>query len=172
MVNDILNLSQLQSGQIQLKQDCFPVKDLLERAAQRFELLSQQTGVALKLRVDNSLIAMADEGRIEQVLYNLISNGFNHVDPQGRVTISAATADDKIRLEVINTGTGIEAEDLPHIWDRYYKSPHRMSAAAGTGLGLAIVKALLDAHGADFGVDSEKGVQTTFWFELAKCEKA
>jgi len=172
MVNDILNLSQLQSGQLQLKQDCFPLKDLLERAAQRFELLSQQTGVALDLRVDNSLMAMADESRIEQVLYNLISNGFNHVNPQGRLTISAATADDKIRLEVVNTGTGIEAEDLPHIWDRYYKSPHRMSAAAGTGLGLAIVKAVLEAHGADFGVESEKGVQTTFWFELAKCEKA
>jgi len=172
MVNDILNLTQLQSGQLQLKQDCFPVNELLERAAQRFELLGQQTGVTLELQADGSLMAMADEARIEQVLYNLISNGFNHVDPQGRITISAASINGKIRLEVVNTGPGIEAEALPHIWDRYYKSPHRMSVAAGTGLGLAIVKAVLEAHGAAFGVDSEKDVQTTFWFELAKCEEA
>lgn len=169
MVNDILNLSQLQSGQLQLQRDCFNVRDLIERAAQRYELLSLQTGVALQVEVKDALLAKADEARIEQVLYNLISNAFNHVNPEGCITVTAAPVNDKIRLEVINSGAGIDAQDLPHIWDRYYKSSHRMAGVTGTGLGLAIVKAILEAHGSVFGADSQKGDKTTFWFELHQC---
>ncbi len=169
MVNDILNLSQLQSGKLQLKRDCFDVRALICRAAQRYELLSQQTAVALQVESQSQLMADGDEARIEQVLYNLISNAFSYVNPEGQIYVTAAAINDKVRLEVINTGPGIDSKNLPHIWDRYYKSPHRMAGSSGTGLGLAIVKAVLEAHGAAFGADSQLGVKTTFWFELNKC---
>ncbi len=169
IVNDILNLSQLQSGQMHLQQDCFNIRNLTGRAAQRYELLSQQTGVALQLEAEYDLKAYGDEARIEQVLYNLVSNAYNYVNPDGRIIIAAFPLDDQVRLEVTNTGPGIDEQDLPHIWDRFYKSSHRMAGATGSGLGLAIVKAVLEAHGAAFGVESQPGLKTTFWLQLKKC---
>jgi len=169
IVNDILNLSQLQSGQMHLQQDCFDIRNLIGRAAQRYELLSQQTGVALQVEAGDGLKAYGDEARIEQVLYNLVSNAYNYVDPDGRIIIAAFPLDEQVRLEVTNTGPGIDEQDLPHIWDRFYKSSHRMTGATGSGLGLAIVKAVLEAHGAAFGVDSQPGLKTTFWLQLKKC---
>lgn len=171
MVNDILNLSQLQSGQLQLQQDSFGVQELISRVAQRYELLCQQMGVAFQVDVPAGLTAYGDEPRIEQVLYNLISNAFQHVDPCGSIAVVVYPANDKVRLQVTNSGAGIDAQDLPHIWDRYYKSPHRQTGSTGTGLGLAIVKAVLEAHGAAFGADSPKGGLTTFWFELEQSEE-
>lgn len=85
------------------------------------------------------------------------------------VSPSAFPINDQVRLEVTNTGPGIDEQDLPYIWDRFYKSSHRKVGSTGSGLGLAIVKAVLEAHGAAFGVDSQPGLKTTFWFELKKC---
>lgn len=166
MVNDILNLSQLQTGQLQLQKDSFDVQALIDRVAQRYELLSQQMGVAFQVEVPAGLAANGDEARIEQVLYNLISNAFNHVDPHGNIALVVYPVPHKVRLQVTNSGPGIDAQDLPHIWDRFYKSPHRQAGSSGTGLGLAIVKAVLEAHGAAFGAKSQKGGPTTFWFEI------
>ncbi|MDD4776326.1 MAG: ATP-binding protein [Syntrophomonas sp.] len=172
MVNDILNLSQLQSGQMPLHRDNFKVGVLIDRVAQRYELLSQQVGVAVRVEVADNLAANADQTRIEQVLYNLISNAFNHVEPHGCITLSALPVHNKVRLEVTNSGPGIDAQDLPHIWERYYKSPQPRASTTGTGLGLAIVKAVLESHGAPFGADSPEEGPTTFWFELDAGDRA
>jgi len=172
MVNDILNLSQLQSGQMPLHRDNFKVGVLIDRVAQRYELLSQQVGVAVRVEVADNLAANADQTRIEQVLYNLISNAFNHVEPHGCITLSALPVHNKVRLEVTNSGPGIDAQDLPHIWERYYKSPQPRASTTGTGLGLAIVKAVLESHGAPFGADSPEAGPTTFWFELDSGDRA
>jgi len=172
MVNDILNLSQLQSGQMPLHRDNFKVGVLIDRVAQRYELLSQQVGVAVRVEVADNLAANADQTRIEQVLYNLISNAFNHVEPHGCITLSALPVHNKVRLEVTNSGPGIDAQDLPHIWERYYKSPQPRASTTGTGLGLAIVKAVLESHGAPFGADSPEEGPTTFWFELDSGDRA
>lgn len=172
MVNDILNLSQLQSGQMPLHRDNFKVGVLIDRVAQRYELLSQQVGVAVRVEVADNLSANADQTRIEQVLYNLISNAFNHVEPHGSITLSALPVHNKVRLEVTNSGPGIDAQDLPHIWERYYKSPQPRASTTGTGLGLAIVKAVLESHGAPFGADSPEAGPTTFWFELDSGDRA
>jgi signal transduction histidine kinase len=171
MVDDILDLSQLQSGGLQLNPDCFLIKEFIYRIAQRYEVLSQQRGIPLQLQISEDTMVKADEARIEQVLYNLLSNAFNHVENDGHISIRAIPENNWLRLEVINTGPGIPLEDLPHIWDRYYKSSVRMKGYSGTGLGLAIVKAVLEAHGAPFGVDQSNGA-TTFWFDLALCQPA
>jgi signal transduction histidine kinase len=166
MVDDILHLSQLQSGQLPLKAGSFRIDDLIGRVAQRFALLSNQNGVQFVVQHSGAGMVGADEARIEQVLYNLINNAFTHTDQGGTITVSSYESRGKVRIEIMDTGGGIAKEDLPHIWDRYYQVETHGAASVGTGLGLAIVKALLEAHGAAYGVESTKGVMTTFWFEL------
>ena len=166
MVDDILHLSQLQSGQLPLKVGSFRIDDLISQVAQRFALLSNQSGVQIVLQHSGGGMVSADPARIEQVLYNLINNAFTHTGQGGTITVSSYESRGKVRIEIKDTGGGIAKEDLPHIWDRYYKVENHGAASVGTGLGLAIVKTILEAHKAAYGVDSTKGVMTTFWFEL------
>jgi len=171
MVDDILNLSQLQSGNLKLKLSCFQLEEMIDRVARRYELLGQQKAIPLNVELGESTLVQADEARIEQVMYNLLNNAFNHVDEGGQITIRSTPNHHRIVLEVINTGPGIPTQDLPHIWDRYYKSLARLEGSTGTGLGLAIVKAVLEAHAAAFGVKQAAG-KTIFWFELDRCQSA
>ncbi|PKM77202.1 MAG: sensor histidine kinase [Firmicutes bacterium HGW-Firmicutes-15] len=168
MVDDILNLSRLQSGYFELNKSCFGIKHLVDRVAKRYDLLSKKTGVSIILQLSDDAMVEADEARVEQVLYNLVNNAFNHTPAGGRITIRDVDLSQKVRIEVADTGSGIPEEDITHIWDRYYKAETTAANTVGIGLGLAIVKAVLEAHGADFGVDSQKDVMTTFWFELKK----
>lgn len=167
IVDDILNLSQLQAGYFQLNQSRFLINDTLSAVVKRYGVLSRKTGVRIILQVANNVTVEADQERIEQVLYNLINNGINHTPAGGTVTVRAIDSTPVVRIEVTNTGSGIPEEDLPHIWDRYYKADRTTAQSSlGTGLGLAIVKSVLEAHQASYGVKSKKEVGTTFWFEL------
>jgi len=168
VVDDILNLSQLQSGHFELNKSRFGLYDLVAQVVKRYDLLSKQTGVSIVVQHSGEAILEADEARIEQVLYNLINNAFKHSTAGGTITVRDIDLDDKVRIEVSDTGSGIPAEAITHIWDRYYQGEKAAANKVGTGLGLAIVKALLEAHGAAFGVESQKDVVTTFWFELKK----
>ncbi len=166
MVDDILNLSRLQSGHLALNKACFMINDLVDRVVKRFDLLSKQTGVSIRIQLSRVAWVEADEARVEQVLYNLINNALNHSVAGGTITIRDIDHNDKIRIEVSDSGTGIPEEEITHIWDRYYKADTTTVNTGGTGLGLAIVKAIMEAHGNAFGVESQKDVLTTFWFEL------
>ena len=168
VVDDILNLSQLQSGHFNLNRSNFSLYDLVSKVAAKYDLLSQQTGVSIIVQHSGDDRLEADEARIEQVLYNLINNAFNHTPTGGTITIRDIELNEKVRIEVSDTGSGIPDEEIAHIWDRYYQAETKAAAKVGTGLGLAIVKAVLEAHGAAFGVDSQEDVATTFWFELNK----
>jgi len=169
IVEDILNLSQLQSGFSQLNSQCFDLQKSLDAVVKRYAVLSEKTGVRVILQEDINATVEADQERIEQVFYNLINNGINHTPPGGKVMVKAIDRAQAVRIEVADTGTGIPQEDLPHIWDRYYKADKTAARSSlGTGLGLAIVKSILEAHGAAYGVASQDGAGTTFWFELMK----
>jgi len=168
VVDDILNLSQLQSGHFELNKSRFGLHDLVERVVNRYDLLSKQTGLSIIVQHSGEAILEADEARIEQVLYNLINNAFKHTAAGGAITVRDIDLNDKVRIEVLDTGSGIPEEAITHIWDRYYQAETAAANKVGTGLGLAIVKAVLEAHGAAFGVESQKDVVTTFWFELKK----
>jgi signal transduction histidine kinase len=111
---------------------------------------------------------MADDRRIEQVLYNLIGNAVNHIGEDKTIQVRVMGVPGAVRIEVQDHGEGIEAEDLPRIWERYYKAKNHVRAKAGTGLGLSIVKGILDLHSAKYGADSRPGEGSTFWFELPK----
>ena len=170
IVDDILNLSQLQTGYLSLNKSRFPIMKTLAAVVKRYDVLSQKTGVQIVLQGSSDGLVEADEARIEQVLYNLINNGFNPTPRGGTITVNAIDGLKAVRVEVSDTGSGIPEEDLPHIWDRYYKAEKASGKrrAAGTGLGLAIVKSVLEAHQAAYGVESKREVGTTFWFELKK----
>ena len=98
------------------------------------------------------------------MLYNLISNAVAHVGSDKRVYVSVTENDESVRTKIRDNGGGISAEDLPHIWDKYFTSKKR----GANGLGLSIVKEILTAHGARFGARSEEGKGSVFWFELSK----
>lgn len=169
IVDDILNLSQLQAGYFKLEQTSFSVMKTLAAVVKRYEMLCQKFGVQIVLLGASEGLVAADEARIEQVLYNLINNGVNHTPRGGTITVKVIDAAETIRIEVADSGSGIAEEDLPHIWQRYYKAEKASgNRTMGTGLGLAIVKEVLDAHQTAYGVASHSGVGTTFWFELKK----
>lgn len=169
IVDDMLNLSQIQAGYITLTLSSFKVSELISRVIKKYEIMSEATGVNLEFLRTEEYVVDADEIRIEQVLINLLNNAFNHTPKGGRITLAAFERGSFIRIEVSDTGDGIPSEDIKYIWERFYKvEKSKRSKQAGTGLGLAIVKNILEAHNVSFGVESQIGKGTTFWFELAK----
>jgi signal transduction histidine kinase len=170
IVEDILNLSQLQSGYISLNIDRFIMNKTLETVKKRYELLSEETGIDLIVEKISDIYLEGDEARIEQVLFNLINNAYNHTPSGGTIAIKALDLNDRVRIEISNSGKRIPKEDISHIWDRYYKADKTSrKKSVGTGLGLAIVKEILEAHKSGFGVESDDESGTTFWFDLKKC---
>jgi signal transduction histidine kinase len=110
-----------------------------------------------------------DKPRIEQVLYNLIINGLNHVGKDKILIIRLSDLGNSSKVEVIDHGSGIAPDEIKRIWERYYKSANRkQSAPTGTGLGLSIVKGILELHKAKYGVETQLNSGSTFWFILKK----
>jgi len=164
VVDDILSLSQMQSGNVALNISEFEINNFINGIVGKYELLSQKTGVKIVFENNSKVIVKADEEKLKQVLYNLINNSFNYTSSGGQITISAIDVEDTIKISVNDTGTGIPESELSSIWERYYKGNNKM----GTGLGLAIVKSILDAHGYNYGVESTFGEGTSIWFEIKK----
>lgn len=172
LVSDVMDLSLMQAGQSPLKLGIFNITQKARDILSRFQLLEQTKGFEFHLEADGEHLVNADEVRIEQVLYNLINNAVNHIGEQKRIIVRVREWEGAVRVEVEDTGTGIAQEDLPLIWDRYYK-PYKKGekVAMGTGLGLSIVKAILTNHQSRFGVVSTLGVGSTFWFTLVPAEQ-
>jgi signal transduction histidine kinase len=169
IVDDILNLSQMQAGYVNLNKTKFNISELLERVMHRFEILSEKTGVDITLESQVNAIVEADQISIEQVMYNLVNNAFNHTERSGHIKIRAIENERNIRIEVADTGIGISEEDLKHIWDRFYKvDTIEGIKSKGTGLGLTIVSTILKSQDFKYGVESAKGIGTMFWFEIKK----
>lgn len=166
LVSSVMDLSLMQAGQIKLQPSDFDITAKVQDILGRFQLLEQLDGFEFLLEADRPYFVHADEVRIEQVLYNLINNAVNHIGETKRITVRIYPFEGKIRIEVIDTGTGIPQEDLPLIWDRYYKPFKKTGKELGTGLGLSIVKAVLINHRSRFGVVSTLGVGSRFWFTL------
>ena len=168
IVDDILNLSQIQAGYVNLNKTQFKISGLLERIIVKFQILSEKTGVDIVLENHVEVLVQADEIRIEQVMYNLVNNAFNHTGRSGHIKIRAIENGKNLKIEVVDTGIGISEEDLKHIWDRFYKTDKVEGIkSTGTGLGLTIVKTILESHGFKYGVESKRGTGTMVWFEIS-----
>ncbi len=168
LVNDILDISQLQSGTRKLNFETFNITECIRNILQRYNKLVEQKGYRIEFNSDKDILITADSVKISQVIYNLINNAITYTGSDKTVNITQSSGTDGVRVEIKDTGEGISEEVLPLIWDRYYKidKAHKR-AAIGTGLGLSIVKSILDMHGAEYGVESKLGKGSTFWFQLA-----
>lgn len=168
LVNDLLDLSKLQAGTRTPTFEVFNLTELVESTLLRYEKLTERDGYRIEYESDISVDVKADRTMILQVIYNLINNAINYTGEDKLVRVTQKkVGDSRVRISVTDSGAGIPAEQIPLIWDRYYKvdKVHRR-AMVGTGLGLSIVKQSLEAHHTTYGVESKLGEGSTFWFEL------
>ena len=167
LVNDMLDLSKIQAGSRVPEMKEFCLTETVRATMFRYEKLTMQDGYKIDFFADRDVNVVADSGMILQVVYNLINNAINYTGSDKYVSVRQTVSEDTVRISVSDTGAGIAEEDVPLIWDRYYKvdKVHRR-AMVGTGLGLSIVKGILELHNATFGVMTTKNKGSTFWFEL------
>lgn len=171
LVNDMLNLSRFQSGQITLDRVVFDLNEMILNTLQQYDLLITNQGYTINYEPQGPCYVYADILRMKQVLYNILNNAVNHTGEDKKIDLRLFLKNERYRVEIKDTGMGIAKEDLIRIWDRYYKiDKSGKRRVAGTGIGLAIVKSILSAHETLFGVESEYGHGATFWFELEKVE--
>jgi two-component system sensor histidine kinase BaeS len=169
LVEDLRTLSLADAGEIRLNKRMVNPKSLLERTALAYIMQAEQQGINLRVEADDDLPQInIDTDRMTQVLNNLVSNALRHT-AQGEIVLSAAWRADRVELRVRDTGSGIAPEDVPFVFDRFYradKSRTRVAAqsddTASSGLGLAIVKAIIEAHGGTINIESTVGAGSTF----------
>ena len=168
LVNDLLALSRIESGEERLETTAVPPRLLLERCAERMAPLAERAGVTLALEPSHDLPAVrADPEQIGRVLTNLVHNALRFT-PVGTVTLGATADDARVSLWVGDTGVGIEPDDLERVFERFYKAD-RARATGGTGLGLAIAKHIVQAHGGTITAASGgPGRGSTFTFTLPR----
>ena len=166
LITDLLQLSRLQSGTEYMEVSAVNTYELLEDVMLNYRTEAEQKGIRLLLNADNVPYAMTDRDRIEQVLVILIDNAMRYTPPDGSIEISAA-AGDVIVVSVTDTGCGIAPEELPHLFERFYKVD-KSRKDGGTGLGLSIAKQIIDMLGEQIFVESEVGKGTSFSFTLKK----
>jgi signal transduction histidine kinase/HAMP domain-containing protein len=166
IVDDLLDLSRIQSGRVDLLRRPVPARTLLEEALAAARDAASEAGIGLSLRGVAALDAdvAADPERVALVLSNLVSNALRHTPRGGAVTLSAEPAADAVRFEVVDTGEGIPREYLDRIFERFFRVPGRV--AGGVGLGLYLVREIVQAHGGEVGVESRPGEGSRFWFTL------
>ena len=169
LVNDLLDLSKLRAGSRPPVMEVFNLTELIEATMVRYEKLIRKDGYRVEYESDVSVDVQADRTMLLQVIYNLINNAVNYTGEDKLVRVTQKLNDDgtRVRVSVTDSGAGIAPDQIPLIWDRYYKidKVHRR-AMIGTGLGLSIVKQILEAHRTTYGVESKPGEGSTFWFEM------
>lgn len=174
LINDILTLSTLESRETTLDLHPLDISGTIRRTTLLLEDSAQRKGIALQVEVPDGLPrVMADQGRIEQVLINLLDNAIKYTPQQGRVTLSVSRAGDsgELKISVADTGIGIPFKDMGRIFERFYRVDEARSRdQGGTGLGLAIVKHIVQLHGGDVAVASEAGRGSLFSFTLRTAE--
>lgn len=167
LVNDMLDLSKIRAGTRKPEMECFDLTETVRTVLTRYEKLTEKDNYTITFNAEDDIYVNADRTMILQVVYNLVNNALNYTGEDKTVCIDQSVWDNRVRISVMDTGDGIADEDIPYIWDRYYKvdKVHK-TAKVGTGLGLSIVKGILEAHGASYGVESSVGEGSNFWFEL------
>jgi signal transduction histidine kinase len=174
LIDDLFVLAQLDSAGIQLDIERNSLSDLVSDTLGSFAVRAESEG--LRLQGESRAqpdVAEFDASYVGRALANLVENALAHTPEGGEVRVETDAQPGVVRLSVCDTGAGVDATDLPRLFDRFYRGEaSRSRATGGSGLGLAIVKAVAEAHGGEVGVESESGAGATFWFSLPAVRSA
>jgi signal transduction histidine kinase len=167
LINDVLDLSKVEAGQVELEVGPFSVQEALERGVVMVRERATKDGVQVALTADPDIdVVEGDERRIRQVIFNLLSNAVKFTPAGGTVDVTAAQAKGEVRVSVADTGPGIAPQDHERIFEEFQQTETGVEQREGTGLGLALSKRLVELHGGRIWVDSELGKGSTFVFTL------
>lgn len=169
LVNDILDLSKLQANTGNMKIEAYDLVEEIKSVLERYAIICEKEGYHFVLDMPAAAVVKADKNKLNQVIYNLINNAINYTGKDKKVTIRVTEKSKSYLVEIIDTGKGIKNDDLPYIWDKYYKNEknHKRNVV-GSGIGLSIVRNILEQHRFKYGVTSKKNKGTTFYFEIVK----
>jgi len=170
LISDLLSLSELEAGESVIKTESVSLESALQQVLQLLEFKTEEKGLTVAVQGLKDLPeVLADRGRLDQVLMNLLDNAIKYSQEGGTVTVSAALEGDLVRVLVRDTGIGIPGKDLPRLFERFYRVDEaRSRERGGTGLGLSIVKHIVQAHGGSVAVQSIQGKGAEFSFTLQK----
>ncbi|MNZ43284.1 Sensor protein SrrB [compost metagenome] len=174
LVRDLLDLARMEAGHTDMVMQPMDFRDLAERVYRKFLVRAKESNIDLKLELESGplFIQEANEDRLEQVLTNLLDNALRHTHEQGQITISANLKDGKrgreLHVLIKDDGVGIPSDDLPYVFERFYKADKARvrGESGGTGLGLSIVKNIVDSHHGSIQAESEIGKGTVFHIVL------
>jgi two-component system phosphate regulon sensor histidine kinase PhoR len=166
MVEELLELSRIESGRVPLKMSPTPPSRLIHQAVERLALQAERANLEISIHCPEDLPpVLADERRLAQVIVNLLHNAIKFTPAGGKIDLRAERDDDAIIFTVKDNGIGIPSEELPRIFERFYKTD-RARSSGGTGLGLAIARHLVEAHGGQIWAESIEGQGSTFSFSI------
>lgn len=168
LIDDLFQMAQLDAGGFPLHRAKASLSDLISDTLESFTELAKQVEITLEGNVDSDVDPVyMDTQAIGRVLNNLLGNALRHTPPQGRVSVWVRRTDQAVEVTVSDTGEGIRADDLPHVFERFYRAEKsRNRGTGGAGLGLAIARGIVQAHGGDIQVESKIGKGTQFTFHL------
>jgi two-component system phosphate regulon sensor histidine kinase PhoR len=166
LVAELAELSRIETGKAELKLEPIDINDLVEEVSSQLKPQAERQKLTLVKELAADLPAVpADRARVRQVIVNLLHNAIKFTEPGGRITVSTRGEADSVTVAIADTGRGIAGEDLPHVFERFYKGD-KVRTGEGTGMGLAIAKHIVEAHGGNIRVESEEGRGSTFSFSL------
>lgn len=169
LVGDILTLSKIQASADSLEITSFDLKKEIEGILNKYSIVKETENYIFEVNMPDKIMVNADKNKINQVIYNLVNNAINYTGDDNLVKINVIEEKKDYLVQIIDTGKGIDSNELDHIWDKYYKNEknHKRSKV-GSGIGLSIVKGILENHNFDYGVNSTLNVGTTFYFRIKK----
>jgi len=166
LVNDILDLSKLQSGEIVYENKKFSFSDAVNATLESFKTF-EEDGYKFETEINDNIYVCGDFQKIKSAIYNLILNAVTYTGGDKTVYIKLQKSGNKAVFSVTDTGNGIAEDEMPKVWERYYRSSNSHKRdILGSGIGLSIVKTILSAHNAEYGINSKLGEGSCFWFNL------
>ena len=170
LIEELFELSKLDARQITVKPEAFSMAELIQDVVMKYRPMAEKAGIRLEAAEPaHPYIVYADIGLIERALSNLLENALKYTPEKGTVKLILDESGESIVTTVSDNGTGISPEDLPRVFDRYYRGQHNQKRdPEGTGLGLAIAKKILELHDSDIQVESQLNLGTRFYFSLQK----
>ena len=172
MVSEVLDFSRLRTGTLEMSKVTFSLTEMIRKTVDRISRMTAAEGYTVTFEAAEDVSVNADSGRISQVIYNLVGNALTYTGPDKTVRVTQEKRGGVVSIAISDTGEGIPPEELPYIWDRYYRSrENHKRAVIGSGLGLNICRGILENHHAPYGAEARPEGGTVFWFELPVAEK-